>query len=179
MPPTGVDYLKYDNCFAPAKDWVIDRYAAMRNALNATGRPIIYSLCEWGVADPWTWAPQARPAAALPPCHPRACCGCAAAALRLPSRRAVCRSATPGAPQRCAGGQDCPGLNQSRALGLACRPARRNAHHFQPNPQQPTAAGSALGCLRCCAARWWPAPSLACTCWTQPALPACLLAIRT
>jgi alpha-galactosidase len=52
----GVDYLKYDNCWAPASDWVIDRYVAMRDALNATGRPLLYSLCEWGVADPWTWA---------------------------------------------------------------------------------------------------------------------------
>ena len=57
-PPAGIDYLKYDNCFAPASDWVIDRYIAMRDALNRTGRPIIYSMCEWGVADPWLWAPK-------------------------------------------------------------------------------------------------------------------------
>jgi hypothetical protein len=56
---SGVDYLKYDNCWAPAKDWVIDRYVAMREALKKTGRPIVYSLCEWGVADPWAWAPEA------------------------------------------------------------------------------------------------------------------------
>lgn len=37
---------------------VIDRYVAMRDALNATGRPLLYSLCEWGVADPWKWAPK-------------------------------------------------------------------------------------------------------------------------
>ncbi|KAL4435858.1 hypothetical protein ABPG77_000620 [Micractinium sp. CCAP 211/92] len=54
----GVDYLKYDNCFAPASDWIIDRYVAMRDALNKTGRPVVYSLCEWGVADPWLWAPE-------------------------------------------------------------------------------------------------------------------------
>ena len=53
----GVDYLKYDNCYAPPEDWVVDRYVAMREALNASGRPILYSLCEWGVADPWLWAP--------------------------------------------------------------------------------------------------------------------------
>lgn len=59
LPPNtaGVDYLKWDNCYAPASDWVIDRYTAMRDALNATGRPILYSMCEWGVADPWLWAP--------------------------------------------------------------------------------------------------------------------------
>lgn len=28
----------------------------MRDALNHTGRPIFYSLCEWGVYNPWEWA---------------------------------------------------------------------------------------------------------------------------
>lgn len=28
----------------------------MRDALNATGRPILFSMCEWGVADPATWS---------------------------------------------------------------------------------------------------------------------------
>ena len=31
---------------------------AMREALNRTGRPILFAICEWGVADPWLWAPQ-------------------------------------------------------------------------------------------------------------------------
>ena len=30
-------------------------YANMSRALNATGRPIAFSMCEWGVAEPWTW----------------------------------------------------------------------------------------------------------------------------
>ena len=55
-----VDFLKYDNCAAVASDWVVDRYVAMRNALNSTGRPILYSLCVWGVADPWIWAQDVR-----------------------------------------------------------------------------------------------------------------------
>ena len=58
--------MKYDNCWAPAEDWVIDRYVAMRDALNRTGRPIVYSLCEWGVADPWIWAPQVTPCYGAP-----------------------------------------------------------------------------------------------------------------
>jgi alpha-galactosidase len=29
----------------------------MRDALNATGRPIVFSVCEWGVQDPARWAP--------------------------------------------------------------------------------------------------------------------------
>ncbi len=28
----------------------------MRDALKATGRPIVFSLCEWGQSQPWTWA---------------------------------------------------------------------------------------------------------------------------
>jgi alpha-galactosidase len=27
----------------------------MANALNATGRPILYSLCNWGEDYPWNW----------------------------------------------------------------------------------------------------------------------------
>ncbi|HZC72296.1 MAG TPA: NPCBM/NEW2 domain-containing protein [Jatrophihabitans sp.] len=55
----GVDYLKYDNCNnagSTTKQEYIDRYSAMRDALAATGRPIVYSICEWGVNDPATWA---------------------------------------------------------------------------------------------------------------------------
>jgi alpha-galactosidase len=54
----GVDYLKYDNCNnagSTTKQQYIDRYSAMRDALAATGRAIVYSLCEWGVNEPWTW----------------------------------------------------------------------------------------------------------------------------
>ena len=46
---------------AQPEDWVVDRFEAMQGALNATGRPILFSLCEWGVADPWLWAPKVRP----------------------------------------------------------------------------------------------------------------------
>ena len=52
----GVDFLKYDNCYAPASDWIVDRYSAMRDALNRTGRPILFSMCNWGAGDPWNWA---------------------------------------------------------------------------------------------------------------------------
>lgn len=60
----GVDLLKFDRC-APTVDQ--DRHPAryfrqMGAALRATGRPIIYSLCNWGRSDesegpPWEWAP--------------------------------------------------------------------------------------------------------------------------
>jgi alpha-galactosidase len=55
----GVDYLKYDNCNnngSTTQAQYISRYSAMRDALAATGRPIVYSICEWGVNAPWTWA---------------------------------------------------------------------------------------------------------------------------
>jgi alpha-galactosidase len=55
----GVDYLKYDNCNnagSTTKQEYIERYSAMRDALAATGRPIVYSICEWGINEPWTWA---------------------------------------------------------------------------------------------------------------------------
>ena len=50
----GVDYLKYDNCNntgVPAET----RYTTMRNALAATGRQILFSLCSWGQESVWTW----------------------------------------------------------------------------------------------------------------------------
>jgi len=51
----GVDYLKYDWCNHSTQE-VKASYAIMRNALKASGRPIVFSLCEWGVEDPWKWA---------------------------------------------------------------------------------------------------------------------------
>lgn len=48
----GVDYLKYDNCYALGRignaEVSFKRYNTMAKALNATGRPILYSLCQWG-----------------------------------------------------------------------------------------------------------------------------------
>ncbi|RSM67513.1 alpha-galactosidase [Kibdelosporangium aridum] len=51
----GVDYLKYDNCNNQGVD-AKQRYTKMRDALAATGRPIVYSICEWGQNKPWEWA---------------------------------------------------------------------------------------------------------------------------
>lgn len=55
----NVDYLKYDNCyhmgrFGTAK-LSFDRFNAMSKALNATGRPIVYGLCNWGEDYVHTW----------------------------------------------------------------------------------------------------------------------------
>ncbi|XP_050214739.1 alpha-galactosidase-like [Mercurialis annua] len=51
----GVDYLKYDNCYHDGSKPQV-RYARMSYALRKVGRPILYSLCEWGEEDPAKWA---------------------------------------------------------------------------------------------------------------------------
>ncbi|RUL76688.1 glycoside hydrolase family 27 protein [Dyella choica] len=51
----GVDYLKYDNCNHLDID-AQQRYTAMGQALRGAARPIIYSVCERGENQPWTWA---------------------------------------------------------------------------------------------------------------------------
>lgn len=51
----GVDYLKYDNCYHDGSKPQA-RYARMSYALQKVGRPILYSICEWGQEYPATWA---------------------------------------------------------------------------------------------------------------------------
>ena len=67
----GIDYLKYDLCsFIPdvmlkqapndkaaQMRLMHDAYVKMGKALQATGRPIVYSLCQYGWDSPWEWAP--------------------------------------------------------------------------------------------------------------------------
>ncbi len=61
----GVDYLKYDWCYATGEDakctastqeHSIYAYTTMRDALFAAGRPVVFSICEWGFQKPWEWA---------------------------------------------------------------------------------------------------------------------------
>jgi alpha-galactosidase len=51
----GVDYLKYDWCNHGTQDSAAS-YSIMRDALLASGRPIVFSICEWGSTKPWLWA---------------------------------------------------------------------------------------------------------------------------
>jgi alpha-galactosidase len=51
----GVDFLKYDNCNNEGVD-AQHRYRKMHDALKATGRPIVLSICDWGESTPWQWA---------------------------------------------------------------------------------------------------------------------------
>ncbi len=52
----GVDYVKEDWCNAEGLD-APTQYARFRDALAKAGRPIVFSLCEWGSAAPWDWGP--------------------------------------------------------------------------------------------------------------------------
>jgi alpha-galactosidase len=52
----GVDYVKVDWCNAEGLDPEI-QYAKIRDALAQSGRPIVFSICNWGVKAPWRWGP--------------------------------------------------------------------------------------------------------------------------
>lgn len=51
----GVDYLKFDWCYAEQLN-AKEAYATMSNAIKKAGRPMVFSLCEWGNNRPWEWA---------------------------------------------------------------------------------------------------------------------------
>ena len=51
----GVDWVKQDNCNTNNMGQPEDYYTKMSQALNATGRPICFAMCEWGVDKPWKW----------------------------------------------------------------------------------------------------------------------------
>jgi alpha-galactosidase len=51
----GIDYLKYDWCEANGLK-AEGAYLTMREALRTAGRPVLFSLCEWGNSKPWEWA---------------------------------------------------------------------------------------------------------------------------
>jgi alpha-galactosidase len=50
----GVDYLKYDWCNTEELS-AHGAYLTMHDALAATARPIVLSICEWGTSKPWEW----------------------------------------------------------------------------------------------------------------------------
>lgn len=51
----GVDYLKLDWCHANKLN-AEGAYMTMSEAIRKAGRPMIFSICEWGLNKPWTWA---------------------------------------------------------------------------------------------------------------------------
>lgn len=52
----GVDYVKIDWCNSEGLD-AKTQYTKFRDALAASGRKIVFSICEWGSNSPWDWAP--------------------------------------------------------------------------------------------------------------------------
>jgi alpha-galactosidase len=51
----GTDYLKFDWCNTQGIN-AREAYTTMSKALRTAGRPIVFSLCEWGSNKPWEWA---------------------------------------------------------------------------------------------------------------------------
>ncbi len=60
----GIDYLKHDWCSygGIAKNNSLEElkkpYVIMRDALYNSGRDILYSLCQYGMGDVWTWGTE-------------------------------------------------------------------------------------------------------------------------
>jgi len=67
----GIDYLKYDLCgFRDVMDkeapgdklkqnrMMRDAFATMHQAILKAGRPMVYSLCQYGFDSVWQWAPE-------------------------------------------------------------------------------------------------------------------------
>jgi len=54
----GVDYVKVDWCNTDGMD-PAQAYSIMGSALKGCGRDIVFSICNWGFKDPWTWGAKA------------------------------------------------------------------------------------------------------------------------
>jgi alpha-galactosidase len=61
----GVDYLKYDWCSYSQIEGAGDSveamqrpYRVMRSALDECGRDIVYSICQYGMGEVWTWGAE-------------------------------------------------------------------------------------------------------------------------
>lgn len=53
----GIDYLKYDWCNTGELNGK-EAYISMRDAIYSAGRPIVFSMCEWGTNKPWLWGTE-------------------------------------------------------------------------------------------------------------------------
>lgn len=55
----GVDYVKCDYCGAPADlDTARKRYKKFIDEVRATGREMVFAICEWGQRSPWLWGKE-------------------------------------------------------------------------------------------------------------------------
>lgn len=51
----NIDYLKFDWCNTDGQN-AKESYTTMSKALKIAGKPIVFSLCEWGSNKAWEWA---------------------------------------------------------------------------------------------------------------------------
>jgi alpha-galactosidase len=55
----GIDYWKFDNCntdvYTSKRMKSPQYYPIMRDALQHTGKPILFSMCQWGQDNVWEW----------------------------------------------------------------------------------------------------------------------------
>ena len=76
----GVDLLKEDSCFTAGDNetLAVEQYTRMRDALNSTGRPIVFALCGWfpwyGHCDIVLGPSRASFPCSVPPCTRRVKC---------------------------------------------------------------------------------------------------------
>jgi alpha-galactosidase len=56
----GVDYVKVDFCYVDHEAWTrpARAYARVRDAIRASGRRMVFGVCNWGRRQPWRWAPR-------------------------------------------------------------------------------------------------------------------------
>lgn len=54
----GADMVKADYCHKPTNETGQDLYTQFSQALNATGRPMIFAMCQWGEDDVVNWGPS-------------------------------------------------------------------------------------------------------------------------
>jgi len=51
-----MDMVKMDWCNHPSNYTAQQLYTMMRDALNKTGKPMFFMMCEWGLYNVWEWA---------------------------------------------------------------------------------------------------------------------------
>ena len=54
----GIDLIEEDFCDKPKGFTAAQLYARMRTAIDGTGRPMLFYICNWGNERTWTWAPR-------------------------------------------------------------------------------------------------------------------------
>lgn len=53
----GKNTVRFYNPYT-TREITVQNYKRMSDALRATGRPIVFSICEWGTHSPWEWGSE-------------------------------------------------------------------------------------------------------------------------